>query len=315
MWPFPKATATRVESDILCTWWLTKSWSRKRPRRKKPNMESEVAKYLDDLRKAAPSEKVFQQQIKASGKTLDQIKAAYPGKRTGPGGSHPRIGAQQCSSPTPPSRNFMTTRKTPPTSIIPEMAHVAHILISVIDPADPAASPPRPEKGKGNPGPGNQGQGRKGGGLRGPGQALLRRCQHQGARAASIPSPATPWRPNSKPSRPPPFPSEPTKSATWSKPLTAITSSSSWKNCLRPRVPFEKVSAGIKEYLADKEINRQLPAYIPKIEAEYDVKFLGTNFSPTPLLPPPRRPRRRARRAAPRPHPPLRPPPPRFRPT
>jgi hypothetical protein len=50
--------------------------------------------------------------------------------------------------------------------------------------------------------------------------------------------------------------------------------------------PLEKVSAGIKEYLANEEINKQLPAYIPKLEAEYDVKILFPNFSPSPLAPP-----------------------------
>jgi hypothetical protein len=52
------------------------------------------------------------------------------------------------------------------------------------------------------------------------------------------------------------------------------------------KVSFDKVSAGIKEYLADVEINKQLPTYIPRIEAEYSVKFLDPNYSPTPLVPP-----------------------------
>jgi hypothetical protein len=46
------------------------------------------------------------------------------------------------------------------------------------------------------------------------------------------------------------------------------------------------VTATIKEHLAYEEINRQLPVYVPKLEAEYNVKFLDTNYSPTPLLPP-----------------------------
>ena len=50
--------------------------------------------------------------------------------------------------------------------------------------------------------------------------------------------------------------------------------------------PFDKVSAGIKEYLANAEINKQLPVYIPKIEAEYDVKFLLPGYSPSPLAAP-----------------------------
>jgi hypothetical protein len=53
------------------------------------------------------------------------------------------------------------------------------------------------------------------------------------------------------------------------------------------KIPFDKVSADIKNYLADVEINKRLPAYIQKIEAEYDVKFLGPNYSPPPPVPPP----------------------------
>jgi hypothetical protein len=52
------------------------------------------------------------------------------------------------------------------------------------------------------------------------------------------------------------------------------------------KVPFDQVSAGIKDYLANEEINKQLPVYIPKIEAEYNVKFLMPGYSPTPLAAP-----------------------------
>ena len=34
------------------------------------------------------------------------------------------------------------------------------------------------------------------------------------------------------------------------------------------------------------EINKQLPVFVPKIPAEYNVKFLDPNFSPSPLVPP-----------------------------
>ena len=53
------------------------------------------------------------------------------------------------------------------------------------------------------------------------------------------------------------------------------------------KVPLDaKVAAEIRKYLASQEISKGLPAYIPKIEAEYKVKITLPDYSPTPLAPP-----------------------------
>lgn len=281
----PDSDRPRVESDILLHLVVNKILVQKATEDEKARMRDEVAKYLDEIRKAAPSEELFQQQIKASGKTLEQIKAAYLEKKLARAVLVRELVPSNAIADDA-VKKFYEDEKNATNFAIPELVHVAHILISVIDPATQQPLPPAPRREKEKLAREIKAKAEKGEDF----AALARQYsddfstkntggEHTFARHTMVAA------------------LEGFEAASFSLTTNQISDLVETPfgyhiikllEKLPPsKMPFDnKISAGIKEYLANVEINKQLPAYVPKIEAEYNVKFLDPNFSPTPLAAP-----------------------------
>ncbi len=280
----PESDRARVESDILLHLVIDKILTAKATEDEKTRTRDEVEKYLDDLRKAAPSEELFQQQVTASGKTLAQIKAGYLEKRLA------RVVLVRELVPSnaiadATVKKFYEDEKNATNFAIPELVHVAHILISVMDPATRQPLPAAQKREKEMLARDIKAKADKGDDF-----ATLAKLysddtstkytggEHTFARHAMAPA------------------LEGFEAAAFSLKTNQISDLVETPygfhiikllERLPPsRMTLDKVSAGIKDYLADVEINKMLPAYIPKIEAEYDVKFLLPGYSPSPLVAP-----------------------------
>ncbi|HXR08590.1 MAG TPA: peptidylprolyl isomerase [Candidatus Acidoferrum sp.] len=280
----PESDRPRVESDILEHMVVDKILVQKATEEERAKTCDEAAKYFDDMRKSSPSEELFQQQVKASGKTFEEIKAAYVEKKLArlvlvrelvPGNAVSDEAVKKVYEDEKYSTNFA----------IPQMAHVAHILISELDPVTQQPLPPdqRREKEK----LARELKARAEGGE--DFAALAKQYsddistkdkggEHTFARHAMRPG------------------LEGFEAAAFSlktNQISDLVETPFGYHIIKllnmvpqSKVPFDQVSAGIKDYLANEEINKQLPVYIPKIEAEYNVKFLMPGYSPTPLAAP-----------------------------
>lgn len=280
----PESDRLRVESDLLQHLVVDKILAQKATEDEKARVRDEVAKYIDEIRKAAPSEELFQQQIKASGKTLEEIKAAYLEKKLARFVLVRELVPSNAVSDEA-VKEFYEDEKNATNFAIPELVHVAHILISELDPATQATLPPDKRREK---------------------EKLAREIKARAENGEDFAALAKKYSDDTS-----------TKNTggehTFARHSMARTlegfeaaSFSLRTNQISDLVetpfgyhiikllgrlppskrPFDKVSAGIKEYLANEEINKQLPVYIPKIEAEYDVKFLLPGYSPSPLVAP-----------------------------
>ena len=278
----PESQRARVESDILQHMVVDKILVQRATAEEKKKTDEEVTKYLDDLRTAAPSEKLFQQQIEATGKTLEQIKAAYVEKRLA------RVVLARELVPSNAVsdavvKHFYDDEQNATNFFVPERVRVAHILISVIDPETKRQLQPAQKKEK---------------------ESLAREIKAKADKGDDFAALAKLYSDDTS-----------TKDkggeiafarhslglegfemASFSlktNQISDLVESPYGYHIIkllekRPasKLPFDdNVAAGIREYLVNQEVNKQLPAYIPRIEAEYNVKYLDPNFSPTPLLP------------------------------
>jgi peptidyl-prolyl cis-trans isomerase C len=281
----PESDRPRVESDILLHLVVDKILAQKATGDEKARARDKVVKYLDDRRKAAPSERVFQEEVNASGKTLEQIQAGFLEKELARVVLIRELVPSNAISDAA-VKKFYEDEKNATNFAIPELVHVAHILISVVDPATGRPLSPAQKRQKETLAQEIKAKADKGGDFAGLAKLYSddtstkeKGGEHTFARHSMAPE------------------LEPFAAAAFSlrtNQISDLVETPYGYHIIKllekvppAKIPFDKVSAGIKDYLADQEINQQLPAYIPKIEAEYDVKFLGTNFSPSLLLPPP----------------------------
>ena len=277
----PDSDRPRVESDILQHMVVDKILVQKATEAEKTATRDEVAKYFDDIRKSAPSEDLFQQQIKASGKTLDELKAASVEKKLS------RVVLTRELVPgnaisDDAVKKFYEDEKNATNFAIPEMVHVAHILISVIDPVTQQPLPPDKKREKEKLARDIKVRAEAGEDF----ASLAKQYsddistkdkggEHTFARHAMMPA------------------LEGFEAASFSlktNQISDLVETPFGYHVIKllervppSKIPFDKVSAGIKDYLANDEINKRLPVYIPKIEAEYSVKFLMPGYSPSPL--------------------------------
>jgi peptidyl-prolyl cis-trans isomerase C len=280
----PDTDRPRVESDILERMVVDKILVQRATEDEKTRTREEVAKYFDDIRKSSPSEDLFQQQVKASGKTLDELKAASVEKKLA------RLVLIRELVPSNSIsddvvKKFYEDPKNATNFAIPEMVHVAHILISGIDPATQQPLPPDKKREKEKLAREIKARAEKGEDF----ASLAKQYsddistkdkggEHTFARHAMVPA------------------LEGFEAASFSLKTNQVSDLVETPfgyhiikliEKLPPsKISFDKVSAGIKDYLANEEINKQIPVFIPKIEAEYNVKFLLPGYSPTPLAAP-----------------------------
>jgi peptidyl-prolyl cis-trans isomerase C len=280
----PDADRPRVASDILERMVVDKILGQRATEDEKTKTREEVAKYFEDVRKSSPSEELFQQQIKASGKTLDELKAAAVEKKLA------RLVLIRELVPSnsisdDAVKKFYEDAKNATNFAIPEMAHVAHILISAIDPATQQPLPPDKKREKEKLAREIKTRADKGEDF----ASLAKQYsddistkdkggEHTFARHAMMPA------------------LEGFEAASFSlqtNQISDVVETPFGYHIIKlleklppSKISFDKVSAGIKDFLANEQINKQLPVFIPKIEAEYSVKFLMPGYSPTPLAAP-----------------------------
>jgi parvulin-like peptidyl-prolyl isomerase len=130
----PESDRLRVESDILLHLVVNKIVVQKATEDERTKTRDEVVKYLDQRRKAAPSEAVFQQEVSASGKTLEQIQAAFLEKELARVVLIRELVPSNAISDAA-LKAFYADEKNATNFAIPELVHIAHILVSVMDPA------------------------------------------------------------------------------------------------------------------------------------------------------------------------------------
>jgi peptidyl-prolyl cis-trans isomerase C len=279
----PESERPRVESDILLRMVVNKILVLKATAEERSRIGDEVAKYLDEIRKAAPSDALFQEQVKASGKTLEQIKAAYLEKRLSREVLIRELAPSNAVS-VEAVKKFYEDEKNASTFAIPEKVRVAQVLIAVIDPATQQLLPPDRKREKEKLARDIKAKAEKGDDF----EALARQYSDE-ANAKQSGGVHTFARHSMAPAM------EGFEAAAFSlktNQISDLVESPYGYHILKlleklppSKVALEKVSAEIKDYLANEEINKRLPAYVPKLEAEYNVKFLDPNFSPSPLLP------------------------------
>jgi len=280
----PDSDRVRVESDILLHLVINNILVQKATEDEKNKTREDVAKYLDELRKAAPSEDLFQQQIKASGKTLEQIKTAYLEKQLARVVLVRELVPSNAVSDAVVKR-FYEDEKNATNFAIPELAHVAHILVSVMDPVARQPLLPAQKKEKETLAREIKAKAEKGEDF-----AALAKLYSDDTSTKNLGGEHTFARHSMAPAL------EAFEAASFSLKTNQISDLVETPygyhiikllEKLPPsKMPFEKVSAGIKDYLTDAEINKQLSAFLSKIEADYNVKFLDPNFAPSPLAPP-----------------------------
>jgi parvulin-like peptidyl-prolyl isomerase len=274
---------TRIESDILLHMVLDKILVQKATEAEKASVAEEVAKYLDQLRKASPNEELFQQQIKATGKTLEEIKAAFTEKRL----ARTVIVRELAPSNTLSDdavKKFYEDEKNAALFAIPEAVHVAHIFISALDPDTQRPLPPDQKMEKKKLAEEVKAKADKVDDF-----ALLARAYSEDSGTKDKGGEYTFARHSMSPML------EGFEAAAFSMKTNQISdlveSPYGWHiikllEKLPPsKVTLAKATDAIKLRLANEQINKKLPDYVKKIEAEYNVKFLDPNFSPGPLVP------------------------------
>jgi parvulin-like peptidyl-prolyl isomerase len=136
-----------LESDILLHLVIDKILTQKATADEKARVREEVANYFDQVRKGAPSEQLFEEQVKASGKSLDQLKDAYVEKELAQ-----VVLARELASSNALSddaiKKFYDDENNATNFTVPERVHVAHILISELDPATQQTLPPAQRREK-----------------------------------------------------------------------------------------------------------------------------------------------------------------------
>ena len=200
----PESQRPRVESDILLHLVIDKILMQKATADEKASVRGEVANYFDQVKKGAPSEQLFEQQVKASGKTLDQLKDAYAEKELAQVVLVRELAPSNALSDDA-IKKFYDDKQNATNFTVPERVHVAHILISELDPATQQTLPPAQRREKEKLARDIWDRAEKGEDF----AALANNTpttKAPGRKEARSASPATPWVSPLKDSRPPHFP-------------------------------------------------------------------------------------------------------------
>ena len=281
----PESQRPQMESDILLHLVIDKILTQKATADEKARVREEVANYFDQVRKGAPSEQLFEQQVKASGKSLDQLKDAYMEKELAQVVLARELAPSNALSDDA-IKKFYDDENNATNFTVPERVHVAHILISELDPATQQTLPPAQRREK---------------------EKLARDIRDRAEKGEDFAALAKQYS-DDKSTREEggevsfarhsmPFTFEGFEAASFSlrtNQISDLVETPAGFHIIKlleklpaSKVPLDsKVAAEIRKYLANQEISKGLPAYIPKLEAEYKVKITFPDYSPTPLVPP-----------------------------
>ena len=280
----PDSERPRLESDILQHMIVDKILVQQATAEEKTRTHDQVDKYIAELRTAAGSDDRFQLQVKASGKTLDEIKAGDYEKELA------RLVMLRELVPTnavTPDlvRKFYDDPANATNFALPETVHVAHILISVIDPATRQPLPPAKIREKEKLAQDIKAQAEKGADfgdlVRKYSDDLsttnsggeLRFARHTlGAAFAGFEGAAFSLKTNQV--------SDPVESPYGFHLIKMLDKTPA------STADFSKVADGIRDYLIGVELNKKLPAFVPKLFEQYNVKITYPNYAPTPLTAP-----------------------------
>jgi parvulin-like peptidyl-prolyl isomerase len=280
----PDSDRPRLESDILQHMIVDKILAQQATDAEKTKTRDQVEKYIAELRKAAGTDERFQFQVKASGKTLDEIKAADFEKELARAVMIRELVPSNAMSDEA-VRQYYDDPANATNFFIPEMVHVAHILISVIDPATRQPLPPAKIREKEKLAEDVKAQAEKGTNfddlVRKYSDDLsttnaggeLRFARHAlGAAFAGFEGAAFSLKTNQV--------STPVESPYGYHIIKMLDKYPATK------ASFSKVQDSIKDYLIGTELNKKLPGLVPKLFEQYDVKITYPNYSPTPLTVP-----------------------------
>ena len=135
----PESDRNEVKSKLLDHLVLTQILTQKATPDEKAKVKKMVDDNIDTARKAAPSPAIFDEQLKASGMTLDQVrKRAYEEQLAKRVLEHETTNGITISDAD--AKKFYD--ENPDKFEVPEQVHVAHILISTLEPADPSIPAP-----------------------------------------------------------------------------------------------------------------------------------------------------------------------------
>jgi parvulin-like peptidyl-prolyl isomerase len=279
----PDAARPQVESNILDQLIVDKIEAQKATDEEKAAARDQVSKSIEQFRKSAPSEAAFQAELKATGATLDQLQARGVEKQLGRTVLIRELVSSNAISDDAIKKFYDAN---PEQFVIPERVRIAQILISIIDPATKNAVPEPQKAAK---------------------QKLAREVLAQATNSGDFAKLAKQYSDDASTKETggeyPPFARgmisrelEPIEAAAFTLRTNQVSDLVETKfgyhilkllEKLPPStVALTNASPKIKEYLTDTEISKQLPSYVPKIEAEYEVKTVDL-ASATPLLAPP----------------------------
>jgi foldase protein PrsA len=281
----PESLRPRMESDILRHIVIDKIMTQKATADEKARVREEVAQRFEEVRKSVPSEQLFEQQVKASGKSLDQLKDDYVEKELAQVVLVRELAPSNALSDDA-IKKFYDDEENATNFTVQERVHVAQILISELDPATQQTLPPAQRREK---------------------EKLARDIRDRAEKGEDFAALAKQYS-DDKSTREEggevsfarhsmPFTFEGFEAACFSlrtNQISDLVESPAGYHIIKlleklpaSKVPLDnKVAAEIRKYLANQEINKGLPAYVPKIEAEYKVKITLPDYSPTALIPP-----------------------------
>jgi parvulin-like peptidyl-prolyl isomerase len=278
----PTAARNQVESNILEHLIVNKIENQKATDEEKKKVRDMVTTEVEKYRKSAPSEQAFQDELKATGSTMDQLLERGMEEQLGKTVLIRELVSSNAISDEAIKKFY---DDNPKHWVLPERVKIAQILISTIDPASKQTLPPAQKAAK----------------LK-LAKDVLAQATNNGDFALLAAKYSDDGSTKDTGGLYPPFPRggiapafEPIEAAAFTLRTNQISDLVETKLGyhiikLLQKIPSSIVdlptaSGIIKETLTDDELNKQLPAYVPKIVAEYEVQTADL-ASATPVLAP-----------------------------
>jgi parvulin-like peptidyl-prolyl isomerase len=277
----PDAARVQIESNILQHLVISRIENLKATDAERKQIHDMVDKDIEDYRKSAPSEEAFQNELKAAGATLEQVKARREEEQLGKAVLIRELVPSNALADDAVKRFYDTNSDR---FVVPEKVRIAQILISTYDPAAKAALPAAQIMAKEKLAREVLAKATNGGDF----AALARQYSDD----ASTRDKGGEYPPFAQGTLSPDFlPIETAGFTLKTNQVSDLVETRLGFHIIKllEKVPPSKVdlptaASWIKERITEAEINRQITNYVARIEAEYDVKIsdLGPASPPLP---------------------------------